>query len=231
MKRFYQVAAASAGPDGFDVMLDGRPVRTPFGRPLAVADEALAQALAAEWQAQERTIVPATMPLTGLVNTAIDRIAAKRDEVIDGIVAFGRTDLLCYRAGEPEDLAARQAALWQPLLDWAEARWGARLVTTEGIVPVAQPEEALAALRAVAASYDDLGLAALGAAVAALGSLILGLALAEGRLSAAEAFAAAQLDETFQNERWGEDAEAVARREGLRREVEAAGRLFALHRA
>jgi chaperone required for assembly of F1-ATPase len=144
---------------------------------------------------------------------------------------FAETDMLCYRAEQPVELAARQDAMWQPMLDWADSRFGATLATTSGVLPVAQSKEAVAALGRALHAYDEFRLAALSAAVAAMGSLILGLALAEARLTAEEAFALAQLEESYQNERWGEDSEAIARRAGLWAEIEAAALLFRLHRA
>ncbi len=228
MKRFYKEAAARRETDGHAILLDGKPVRTPAGRRLVLPNQALAEAVAEEWQGQGATIVPAAMPLTAIANTAIDRIALARDDAVTGLMRYAETDLLCYRAEGPADLVARQAVVWQAVLDWASVHLGATLAVTAGVVPVAQPPEALAALRAVLRGYDDFRLAVLSTAVAATGSLILGLALVEGRLSADEAFAAAQLDETYQNEFWGEDPEAAARREGLKADIAAAGALLRL---
>lgn len=228
MKRFYTSAAARRQAESHDIALDGKVVRTPAGRPLLLPNRALAEAVAGEWQAQGDVIVPATMPLTAIANTAIDRVAVARDDAVAGLMRYGETDLLCYRAEGPADLVARQGIVWQALLDWASLDLGATLVVTEGVVPVPQPPEALAALRGVLHGYDDFRLAALSTAVAATGSLVLGLALAEGRLSAEEAFAAAQLDETYQNEFWGEDAEAMARRATLDTDVAAAATIFRL---
>jgi chaperone required for assembly of F1-ATPase len=228
MKRFYKIVGIERDATGHAITLDGKRVRTPLGRPLALPNAALAKAVTDEWAAQGETIRPATMPLTSIANTAIDRIASGRDAVVGGLLRYAETDLLCYRADGPAELVARQFAVWQPVLDWAAVGLGAILQVTAGVVPVAQDEGALAALRRVLRAYDDLRLAALSTAVSATGSLVLGLALAEGRLSAAETFAAAQLDETYQNEYWGEDPEAVARREALRADLDAAGAIFAL---
>ena len=230
MKRFYKTAEVVAGAGGYAIALDGKPVRTPLGASLALPNEALAEAVAAEWLAQSETLRPDAMVLTAIANTAIDRIGLHRATIEAQLLRFGETDVLCYRADQPTELAARQDAMWQPVLDWAESRFGARLVTTAGIVPVGQPRESIESLGRALAGYDKYRLAALSAAVAALGSLVLGLALAEERLGADEAFALAQLEESFQNERWGEDAEAAVRRARLKEEVAAAGRVMKLLR-
>jgi chaperone required for assembly of F1-ATPase len=228
MKRFYSEATVAGTTDGFTISLDGRDVRTPAGRRLVVPHAALAEAIAAEWLAQEEVVRPATMPLTQLAVSALDRVIPERAAIIDQVVAFAGTDLLCYRAGAPADLARRQEEIWQPILAWAAATLGTELVVTQGVLPVAQPETALAAVRMVVRGYDDLRLTALQSAVAAMGSALLGIALVEERLTATEAFAASQLDEMYQIELWGEDAEAAARRQGLLADVEAAARLLAL---
>lgn len=228
MKRFYKTAASLREGDAHVIALDGKRVRTPQGRPLALPHAVVAEAIAAEWRAQGETIEPATMPLTAIANAALDRIAPARHHMIAGLLRFAETDLLCHRAEAPADLVARQAAIWQPVLDWAEARHGIALVVTVGIMPVSQSAQALAAAERVIAAYDDLRLAALSTAVSATGSLILGIAMAERHLTAAEAFAAAQLDESYQNEKWGEDEEAAARRAGLKADIDAAGTVFRL---
>ncbi|HEY1720225.1 MAG TPA: ATP12 family protein [Magnetospirillaceae bacterium] len=228
MKRFYKTAAIQREGEGHAVTLDGKPVKTPMRKSLALPNAKLADAVAGEWAAQGETIEPPSMPLTSIANTAIDRIAAAREDMVAGLLRYAETDLLCYRAEGPADLVARQTAIWQAILDWAAVGLGATLATTVGIIPIAQPEDALAKLRNVLRVYDDFRLAALSTAVSATGSLILGLALAEGRLTAAEAFAAAQLDETYQNEFWGEDEETVQRRAARRADIEAAAQVFGL---
>ena len=228
MKRFYKIAAVARDVDGHVITLDGKTVRTPSRKALALPTARLAEAVAGEWAAQGDAIKPQTMPLTGIANTAIDRIAGSRDAMVAGLLRYAETDMLCYRADAPPDLVARQAAIWQPILDWASVSLDVTLAVTTGVVPVAQPEDALGNLRNVLRIYDDFRLAALSTAVSAMGSLILGLALAEGRLTGDEAYAAAQLDETYQNEFWGEDAEAVARREILKQEIDASATMFRL---
>jgi chaperone required for assembly of F1-ATPase len=228
MKRVYKSVATRAVENGWGVTLDGRPLRTPAKRDLQVPSEALAAAIAAEWEAQEPDIRPETMPLTRLVATAIDRTAAERDKIVAEVAGYAGTDLLCYRAEHPPALAARQEAMWQPLLDWAAGRYDAGLTVTAGIVPEAQSPASLQAYAGVVAALDDFRLTALHAATGACGSLVIALALYEGRLDAEAAFAASQLDETFQIEAWGEDTEATNRRAALARDIEATARFLAL---
>jgi chaperone required for assembly of F1-ATPase len=231
MKRFWDRAAPRAEDDGHAVLLDGRPVRLPGGTALRVASAPLAEALAAEWDAaggaKGAEIRWDDLGLTRLVGTAIERIAPDPAPTVAALAGYAETDLLCYRAEDPR-LAERQAQEWQPLLDWAARALDAPLRVTPGLMPVPQPEASVAAIRAAVAARPPLMLAALGAAVPALGSVVLGLAMAEGRLEAAEASRLAMLDETFQAELWGEDAEAAARRALIRAEVALAARLMVL---
>ncbi len=229
-RRFYKTAAA-AGPvagGGFTVLLDDRSVRTPRGAPLIVDSTGLAAALAEEWAAQGDRIDPESMPLFRLVCTAVDRTTAARDDLVAGLLRYAETDLLCYRADHPSDLAARQEAVWQPLLDWLAERHAARLLATTGIRPVIQPVAALARLRDVLVALHHVPLTGLSAATRASGSLVIGLALLEARIDATEALEASQLDETYQLERWGDDSEAAARRSALAADLAAAERLFRL---
>lgn len=221
-RRCFETADVVPAAHGFAVRLDGKSVRTPAGTVLVVASRRLADAIAGEWAAQDDEVRRETMPLMRLACAAIDASATQRAALVEGVVAYARTDLLCYRADEPGELAASQAAAWQPLLDWAEAAYGARLAVTAGIVPVAQPAAAVEALRRAVDAMDDLRLTALASAAAACGSLIVGLALAMGRIDAEEADRVAHVDETFQGERWGEDREAMARRRRLRADIDAA---------
>lgn len=228
MKRFYSTADVAEADGGYTITLDGKMVRTPSGRTLTVANVALAEAIAAEWLAQEGTVRPDHMPLTQLASTAMDRVGPNRQTVIDQLLNYAGTDLLCYRAESPRDLVERQENVWQPVVDWAAVSLGAELVVTTGVVPVAQPDSTLVTLRRLIDGYDDLRLTALQSAVAAMGSLLLGVALVEGRLGADEAFAASQLDETYQSELWGEDPEAMRARTALRNDVAAARRFLEL---
>ena len=230
VKRFYEAVAVVPAADGFAVILDGRPARTPGGVSLILSSRALAQAVAEEWAAQDDTIDPRAMPLTGLANAALDLGGGGRRAMVEGALANAATDLLCYRAAAPPDLVERQARAWQPLLDWTAETHGAGLRVTRGIVPVAQPAAALAALGRAVEDLDDARLAAVSAAAGATGSLVIALALAAGRIDAGEAWESSQVDESFQRQRWGEDAEDTARRGRIKADIEAAGRFAALGR-
>jgi chaperone required for assembly of F1-ATPase len=231
VRRFYDEVAVAATADGFAIALDGKPVRTPAKAPLAVPGRALADAMAAEWAAQGERIELQTMPLTRLASTAIDLVAPRRGEIVAGIARYAGTDLVCYRAQHPPELIARQHRAWQPLVDWVAERYGAPLAVTAGIVPQAQPAASLRALEGAVAAHDAMALAALNLATAACGSLVVALALAEGLLDAASAFAVSALDESFEIEQWGEDAEQAARRRALGEDIAAAAQFLALLRA
>jgi chaperone required for assembly of F1-ATPase len=231
MKRFYRHAAPLAAAAGFGVALDGRLVKTPAKRDLVVPGLALASAIAAEWNAQEAELRPSFMPLTRLANITIDRDPTQREVIVKATAGYAGTDLVCYRTADQPALAARQQAFWQPLVDWARQRYAAPLAVTAGVIPTPQPEASLDALAAAVAAQDDFALTALVVATAACGSLVIALALFEGRLDAAEAFAASQLDESFQIEAWGEDTEQAERRRALAAEIAAAARLWSLLRA
>jgi chaperone required for assembly of F1-ATPase len=218
MKRFYKEVTVSAAP--FRILLDGRPVKTPARAPLELPAAALAEAIAEEWRAQGDEIAPDAMPLTKLANTALDRVAPMREAVVGQVAAYVN-DLLCYRAGHPVELVAMQSAEWDPLLDWAAERYGVRLQTHPGIVHFTQSDEAVAALRRAVEAHDDFALTALATVAPILGSLVLTLALAEGRLDAEAAFALSTLDERYQSERWGKDAEAEKRAASLLAAVKA----------
>jgi chaperone required for assembly of F1-ATPase len=232
LKRFYKTAATGTvdGADGHAILLDGRPVRTPERRIVAVPGRALADAIAGEWNAQGDEIDMATMPLMRLGASALDRVAPRRADFVDQLARFGDTDLVCYRAPAPSDLVDRQSAAWQPLVDWVLQQFDAPLDVTTDIAPLTQPENASAALRAAIEAHDDFELAALGLAVQACGSLVIGLALSHGRLEAPAAGDASQLDELYQAELWGEEADAAARRASLRDDIACAAAFFALHR-
>jgi chaperone required for assembly of F1-ATPase len=215
------------------VLLDGRPVRLPGGAPLSVQSEQLAEAVAVEWAAAGGAKggdgSAADVPLTRLAGTAQERIAPDPAPVAEGLAKYAETDLLCYRAEDPR-LAALQAEGWQPLLDWAARRHDALLRVTVGLMPVAQPAGAVAALRRAVLALPPLDLAVLGVLVPAFGSLVLGLAVLDARLDACEALRLATLDETFQEGLWGVDSEAAARRARVSTDVEQAARLLALAR-
>lgn len=225
-----------ARADGtFGVVLDGKPLKTPAGTEIAVASRALAAAMVAEWQGRvPRGKAPkidfAKLPLTRIVGTALDRIPPKRTEILDGLIAHAETELLCFRAEGPASLVERQAKLWQPLLDWLALSYDAPLIVSHAIAAPDQPPSSLAALRKAMSAMDDLKLAGIGVAVAASGSLVVSLALADGRIDATQAFDACELDASFQIERWGEDSESTARRAGVRSELIVAERFFGLAR-
>ncbi|HYF06613.1 MAG TPA: ATP12 family chaperone protein [Acetobacteraceae bacterium] len=236
MKRFWERATVVAEEDGgFSVRLDGRPVRLPGGAPLRVARPPLAEAVAEEWNAagggaRGGALRMEEVPITRLLGTAQERIAPDPAPMVEGLAKYGETDLLCYRADDPR-LAGEQAAAWQPVLDWLALQHDAPLRVTQGVMPVAQAPESLAALRRAVSAHGAEELAALGMAVPALGSLALGLALSAGRIGAEEAHRLSVLDELFQERLWGVDDEAARRRERIAAEVALAARFLALARA
>jgi len=233
MKRFYKTATAAPCDDGGAVvLLDGRVLRTPARAEMVLPTLALAEAVAAEWAAQQTEIRPQQMPLTRLAATALDRVAADPETPATEIVRYGGTDLLSYRAAEPADLVALQDAVWTPLLDWLRRRYDIALKTTAGVMAVPQPAEVPERLGRVCAGLDAMRLTALHAATTATGSVVLGLALLEGHLTAAEAHEASLLDELYQARQWGEDEEARLRRAALFEELQAIdGFLAALKQA
>ena len=225
-KRFYQRAhVADAAP--FAVLLDNRPVRTPAGNALALPSRALGEAVAAEWEAQQERIDPAVMPLTRLVNAIIDGVAAAPAPVAEEVAKYLGSDLLCYRADAPAGLVAKQAQHWDPILDWARETLGARFVLAEGVMFAAQPDHAIAAARAAIPS-DPWRLGAVNVITTLTGSALLALALAQGRLSVEEAWAAAHVDEDWNMAQWGRDEVALARRATRFAEMQAAGTVLAL---
>jgi chaperone required for assembly of F1-ATPase len=234
VKRFWDSAAIAPAPGGWQVLLDGRPMRVPGGPPLTLPTEPLALAVADEWQqaggGKGGETSFADLPLTRIAGTAQQRIAPDPEPVVLELARYAETDLLCYRAVAPSALARLQHERWQPWLDWAERRHGARLLVTTGIIHIAQPTPALAALAGAVATHPPAALAALGVAVPALGSLVLGLALAEGVLGAAEAHALSALDEMFQEELWGADDEALDRRQNVADDIAVTARMLALLR-
>jgi chaperone required for assembly of F1-ATPase len=227
-KRFYQNVSVDGAPPVVRVLLDGKPVRTPARRELVLPARALAEALAAEWAAQGERIDPATMPLTRLVNSALDGVTGREDAVRAEIARYAAGDLLCYRAEAPTELVRRQAEAWDPVLEWTRTELGVQLATGQGIVPVSQPEAALAAIAGVLADLEALPLTAHHVITALTGSAVLALAHARGRLTAEEAWTAAHIDEDWQIGQWGEDAEAKARRARRWADMQAASRLLTL---
>ncbi len=232
-RRFYAEVSVAEGESGVALLLDGKPVRTPAKDHLVLPNGALAELVAAEWRAQGELIEPDTMPLTRLVNSAIDGVARTLDATAAEVAKFAETDLVCYRADAPAVLVAEQAAAWDPILAWARSDLGARFVCAEGVMYVAQPEPARDAVRqavaAIAAGADGaLRLAALSVMTTLTGSVLIALATARGAITPADAWAKAHVDEDFQARFWGADADAIARRERRWRDMEAAATLTLL---
>lgn len=229
-KRFWTDAVIVPADGGFAVHLDGRPVRTPRKAPLIAPTTALAQEIAAEWQAVDGKVNPAAMPFTRMTNSAIDKVAPEFDAVADMLAEYGGSDLICYRAEQPEGLAARQAEAWNPLLDWAAATLDAPLHATSGVMPRTQPEASLAALRRAVHALTPFQLAAFHDLVALSGSLVLALAVTRGRLAAEPAWNLSRIDESWQIAEWGEDEEAAEIAALKRADFLRADRFFALCR-
>ncbi len=227
-KRFYSEVSVGEGPDGFQILLDGRPVRTPRKLLLTVPTRALADAIAEEWAAQTERIDPSSMPLSKLAITAIDAVAGAVSEVAHDIVRFAGSDLLCYRAEAPAGLAELQGKTWDPVLSWIEAETGARFLLAEGVMPVTQNRYALERVGDLVAPYNAMQLSALHVMTTLTGSAFLALAVAKAELSAEEAWAAAHVDEDWQIARWGVDVEAAERRRRRHAEMQAAARFLKL---
>jgi len=229
-KRFYTKVGVKSEAGVFLIELDGRQVKTPGRETFAVVSKELAAAIAQEWEAQEKEIDPEKMLLTKLANTALDRVGPRREVIIDEITAFAGSDLLCYRAGEPEGLVKRQALAWDGVLHWLETLTGAKLKVTSGIVFTAQSEADIGLLRANVAARGDFDLAGLHQAVSLTGSLALGLALLDAHIDADTAHEMSTIDEAWQIEQWGSDEEVEERLNHHRRELVAIGHYLELLR-
>jgi chaperone required for assembly of F1-ATPase len=232
-KRFYKEASVAEEAHGFGVLLDGRQVRTPAKVLLSVPSRELAEAIAAEWRAQGENIDPTTMPLTRLVNSALDGVARDISSVIDDVVRYAGSDLICYRAAEPEGLVAAQSEAWDPVLTFVREAFGARFICVEGITFAEQPARAIAAVReAIVQSTGErpLAVAALHVMTTLTGSVLLALSVAHGKLSPQAAWDAAHVDEDFQMRVWGSDVEALERRAQRYKEMQAAARALNLMR-
>ncbi|HKQ46083.1 MAG TPA: ATP12 family protein [Rhizomicrobium sp.] len=227
MKRFYKQVSVAPVASGFGVLLDGKPVKTPARNTLVLPTEKLASAIAAEWQSQSEDIIATAMPLLRLANTVIDGVAANREAVIGAILRFGENDLLCYRAHQPPDLAARQREGWDPLLDWVQQQHGVQMTVAEGLTHVDQPPEAMTALRRAFEGLDSFTLGGLHVVASITGSAVLALAVGQGETSGAHAFQLSRIDENYQAEKWGEDGEAAKRATALARELDKAVELIA----
>jgi chaperone required for assembly of F1-ATPase len=234
VKRFWDTASVEGTERGHRILLDGKPMRLPSGAPLLVGPARLAQAVAEEWQAagggKGGEMVFNDTPLTRLAGTARERIAPDPAPTVDAIARYGETDLLCYRAEMPQKLVQRQTQQWQPWLNWVALAYDAPLRVATGVGYVKQHHDSIAALRRAVAALDVDALAGLGIAVPALGSLVLGLALAAGKIDAETAYALGALDELFQAEQWGDDHEAVDRRTSMLADIVLAARYINLTR-
>jgi chaperone required for assembly of F1-ATPase len=224
-KRFYAHAGVAEGPDGFAITLDDKPVRTPSGRALAAPMRAIADAIAAEWETQQEFIDPLTMPFTRFANSVVDAVVERVDAVADDVAKYLGSDLLFYRAGHPEALVAREAALWDPVVFWAADTLGAHFILAEGIVHVRQPEPAIAAARA-AFPADPWSIAALHVVTTVTGSALLALALLHGVRDPDQVWVAAHVDEDWNIEKWGIDEEVAARRAARLVDFRAAARIL-----
>lgn len=228
MRRFWKDAAAVAEEGGWTVQLDGKPLRTPARIPLRVPSQALAKAITDEWASAGDAVDPRAMPLTGLANAAIDRVAPDPDAFAAGLAKYGESDLTCYRVEAPEGLALRQAQAWDPLLAWARRRFDVDFRTTAGIVHADQPDATVQQLAYAVNSLDAFRLAGLSPLVTISGSLVAALAVAEGTVSPEDAWRALTVDEQWQAEQWGADAEAEAALEARRGDFLAAARFLEL---
>lgn len=224
-KRFYASAGVGEAEDGFTVTLDGKPIKTPSGRQVIAPARSIAEAIAAEWNAQGDTIDPLTMPLTRFANSVIEGVVDKVEAVADDVAKYLGSDLLFYRAGHPETLVAREAAHWDPILFWAADALGAHFIIAEGIVHARQPDSAVAAARA-ALPPDAWSIAALHVMTTLTGSALLALALFHGVIDQDQAWAAAHVEEDWNIEKWGVDEEVAARRAARRVDFKAAANIL-----
>ena len=228
LKRFWQAVTTEPRDGGHTVLLDGRQVKTPGKTPLVVPTDAMARAIAAEWQAQQGPVRPDTMPFTRSANSAIEKVAPQFAEVVALLAAYGETDLLCYRAPGPAALATRQAEAWDPLLDWAATTLHSPLNTTAGIVPIAQPDTSVARLHSLTAALTAFQIAAFHDLVSLSGSLVLALAVTRDRLTPDQAWTISRIDETYQAELWGVDDDAADLAETKRQAFHHAARFWAV---
>ncbi|WP_243375400.1 ATP12 family chaperone protein [Microvirga solisilvae] len=230
-KRFYKEAGVEERDGLFHLTLDGRVAKTPSKQALAVPSRALAEAMAREWAGQGEEIDPASMPITRIVNSAIDGVTPRQAEVVDDLVRYAGSDLVFYRVSEPARLVQSQDSAWNPILDWAKDTHGARFTLAEGVMHVSQPDEAIAAVRNVIEGINSpFALAALHVMTTLSGSVLIALAHAVGPLDADQAWAAAHVDELYQESVWGEDHEAMERRRRREADFRAASEVFHLLR-
>lgn len=231
MKRFYKSAGVSRTDDGFAVELDGRPVKTPAKNVLVLPGRPLADAIAAEWEEQGEDIDAHAMRLTRLANSTIDRVVEHRAAVISEIAGYANTDLVCYRAAEPEALAQQQKSGWDPLVAWLQDHYGIALLTTTSLLPIEQKRSSIDAVESAVAESDPFTLAGLHLVTVSCGSVVIGLAALAGRIDGTAAWELSLIDETYQIDEWGEDPEATKRRKGLLEDINAATAFLRLHEA
>ncbi len=229
-KRFWKETTVGEIDGGFQVLLDGRQVKTPAKTLLVVPTRAMAEAIASEWDAQEGEVDPTTMPVTRSANAALDKVAAQRNEVVEMLASYGGTDLLCYRASEPNELIDRQKAAWDPLLDWLAANHKVRLAVGNGVMHVAQDAAGQATLLAAVDRLNNFEVAAFHDLVAMSGSLVIALAVSESRLDVADGWRLSRIDETWQEEQWGIDEEASELAAKKFKEFSTAARILGLCR-
>ena len=228
MKRFWKEVAVVGADGGWGIRLDDRPVRTPARAPLLLPTEKLAEAIADEWRSVESDVDPRAMPLTGLANAVIDRVAPERDAFSGGLARYAEADLACYRSDWPPELVERQRSTWDPLLAWARRRYDVDFSTTTGLMHVPQPQATIERLAHAVAALDAFRLAGLSPLVTIGGSLIAGLAVLEKAITAEAAWDAVSVDERWQLEQWGADSEAAAALENRKRDFTAAARFVEL---
>ncbi len=219
-KRFYDTVAVGSAPDGHHILLDGRVLKTPNGHALAVSDRSKAELVAEEWRAQGETINPASMPVTRLINVALEQTPTRRDELVNEYRQYMSTDLVCYRAEHPQDLKSAQSDAWDPVVEWARGR-GLALNVTEGIIAINQPETTLDAARKIAEGFDNIQLTLLLHLTATLGSAVLALAVMEGHFDIEQGWELSRIDEAYQITRWGEDEEAADISKATQKELRA----------
>ena len=218
-RKSYEISGYEVADDGYAITLDGKRISTQGGMPFVIPFEGLASAVAAEWNAQVSNIRPETMPITGFCCTTLETAIIGRESIINLLVLYAESDLLCYRAEVSKELQNHQEVHWQPLLDWATVTYDARLTVTTGISHVEQPQEAIANLRQAVEALDDFQLTVLASITKIAGSLVIGLCVISGRITADVAFETSQLDEIWQNRKWGGDAEEIKRNKSLHIEI------------
>ena len=228
MKRFYKQTSVTQQPEGFGVSLDDKPIKTPAGKLLVLPNEKLAKAIAGEWQSQGDTVVVSSMPLMQLAATTIDHVPVQRKDMLERLMAYIGTDLLCHRSPEPKRLSELQERLFSPALTWLHRRYDIDLHTTSELTAVDQPASAKERLTQVLAALDDWALMGVQSAALASGSIVLALGLHEKQFNASEVFEAAEVESTYQIEKWGSDIELVKRRNGIEDELNAVERWFKL---